>query len=161
MGWKVYGETLLTADLTSNLRVFQTVKLTKNVVLRAVRAWFILFNDPALTSMTFDIYSADIENGNAPKKLLHSSTNSITKAQFLDSDTNGVREAFWQFNDVTLNKDDFYNFVPRGTGYTGTTGSHIAWKHSWPDSPYRTGLDLDYEELHVSPYNLVFIGGQL
>ena len=65
------------------------------------------------------------------------------------------------FDDVNLRKDESYFFHLALTGYTGDETSHIAWRQGWPDPIYRTGLDADYEELHVSPYSIAFITDEL
>ena len=108
MGWKVWGEPLQTADLSGNLRVFQNVIPNRNIILRAVRIWIIFYNNPTITSLSMDIYSVD-PDGN-PKELLHSATNSLTKAEMI-TDTNGVKEVFFEFNYPVLKSNDTYAFV--------------------------------------------------
>jgi hypothetical protein len=157
MGWKVYGERLLTADLTSNLRVYQRVNFNSDIILKACRVWLIAYNDPSFTSLTMDIYSI---SGTTPKKLLHSSTNSVLKADML-TDTNGVKEIFFNFNSPTFKGVDTFGFVLRATGYTGTTSTHLAWKKAWPDPVYRLNVPVGLHVVGKSPYDIYFIGDEL
>lgn len=157
MGWRVFGEPFATADLASGLRVFQPVIFNKNIVLKACRAWFIVYNNPTFTDLSMAIYS---NSAGAPKKLLHTSTNAITKATMCTL-TNGVKEVYFEFNYPVFNSTDTYHFVPRATGYTGSDSSHLAWRAGFPDPVYRTNVDSSYTKLGVSPYCLYFIGDDL
>jgi hypothetical protein len=155
--WKVYGEILATADLSSNLRVYQKVIFNRNITVRAMRTSFIVFNDPAFTDVSFNVYSME---GNTPKKLLYQSTNVFTKAAMI-SDTNGIREVFFEFDNAIFKGTDSYAFVPRGTSYTGTVSSHLAWKRGWPDPVHRLNVTSNVADIQRAPFDLYFIGSEL
>lgn len=159
MGWSVIGNWLATAELDGTTLTPQEVKFNDEIILRACRTWFILYNDPALTSIEMRIYSDD--NG-SPGKILYTSTNAVTKAELLTGgNTNGIRECFFEFDNPTFNGNDTYHFVPVATGYTGVDGTHIAWKKGWPDPVYRTGVTTNYVSAARAPYDLYFIGADL
>lgn len=156
MAWDVWGEELLTADInvTPNLRVFQPVKFNKNIVLRAMRTWFIFYNDPALTNLTMQIYS---NNGGAPGELLVASQTTHTKAELITL-ANGVKGMHFNFDFISLRGLDTFHFVPKATGYTGNSGSHLAWRKGWPDPVYRTNVDSTLVTLGIDPYMVSFLG---
>lgn len=154
-GWKVWGNPILTADMTAG--VSQKVKFNTNLVLRACRIWLIFYNEPALTNLTMKIYSDD---GGTARKLLHTSTNTPTKASMITL-ANGVREIYFDFNYPTFDADDYYHFVLTGSGYTGTDSTHIAWRHGWPDPVYTSGWTPSLTNINTSPYAIYFIGSSL
>lgn len=156
MAWRVWGEPITTSEATSG--VSQKVKFNTNLVLRACRVWLIFYNDPALTSATMKIYSND-SSGN-PKKLLHTSTTTLTKAQMITLE-NGVKEVYFEFDYPTFDADDSYHFVLFLTGYTGNDSTHVAWRQAWPDPVYTTNWTPDLINLSVAPYTIYFIGSEL
>lgn len=156
--WLVWGERFETADLSSNQRVFQPVTFNKNIVLKACKTWFIINGNPTYTNVYMEIWSNE---NNAPKRLLYTSSNVVTKTTLCD-ENNGVREAYFDFDMLpTFQENDIYHFVPRATGYTGAQASHLAWKKSYPDPVYKTGIDSSYTSLLISPYDIYFIGADL
>ncbi len=157
MGWTVWGDSLMTADLNGTTLKSQKVMFNKNIVLRAIRSWFIHYNDPSYTDIYFEIYS---DNNGVPGKLLYTSTNSILKTSFITLQ-NGIKEAFWEFDYPTFKGTDFYHFVPHGTAYVGTDSSHLAWKKAWPDPIYRTNVNTTYTSAGTNPYDIYFIGDEL
>jgi len=134
MGWRVFGEKIFTADAATT-RVHQPFKPDKNILVKAFRTWLIFYNNPTWTgTVTMDIYNT--AGGDVPgTKILHSSTNSFTKGDII-TDLNGVREIYFQFNDVPLKEDDTYHCVHKFTSYTGTDASHIAWRLGFPEPVY-------------------------
>jgi hypothetical protein len=155
MAWKVWANPILTADLAAG--VSQKVRFNSNVVLRACRIWLIFYNNPALTDLTMKIYSND---GGVPRKLLHSSTTTLTKSQIITLE-NGVKEVYFDFNYPSFDGDDFYHFVLTGSGYTGTASSHIAWRVGWPDPVYLTNFTPNLANCGTAPLAIYFIGSSL
>jgi len=132
MGWRGYGEPLLTADATAK-RVYSTIVPTKNILLRAMGFGLIWVNDPAVTSFNGKLFA---DNGStAPGALIATSTDSRTKADITAVITlgNGRLTTFVKFNDVPLRQNTKYHFVINLVGYTGTASSNITWEKSWPD----------------------------
>jgi hypothetical protein len=155
MSWAVWGKPITTAALSAG--VSQKVTFNSNLVLKACRIWLVFYNDPALTSLSMKIYSDD--NG-SPKKLLHTSTNSPTKAQIITLE-NGVKEIYFDFNYPVFDADDSYHFVLTGSGYTGTDATHIAWRQAWPDPVYDTNWTPTWVNVNQAPYSIYFIGSDL
>jgi hypothetical protein len=77
------------------------------------------------------------------------------------TETNGIKEVYFEFNDVALDRSNWYHFVLNGSVSGLSSSSTVAWKHGWPDNVYRTGLDLDFEELLTSPYHVYYIGAEI
>lgn len=155
--WKMIGEVLATAD-ASNTRVYQKVIPSKNTIVNGARAQLIFYNDPAFTAITMKIYS---NNGGSPQALIATSTNSVAKASILLVEDHAVKEIYFNFNSVALKKNETYHFVLGISGYTGTSSSHIAWKHSYPDPAYQTNVDMTFAKQLISPFDLTIIGSNL
>lgn len=155
MGWRVYADTY-NSDSEMGDKT-QRVIFNKNIILRYVRCWVVFYNNPGVTSLNMKIYS---DNGGAKGALLHTSTNSLTKAQMITL-ANGIKEIYFSFPDIQLDGVNTYHFALDGTVSGLSASSTVAWKHTFPDPYYRTGLALTLEELQVSPYDLYFIGAEL
>ena len=96
-----------------------------------------------------------------PRALIYTSTNVVTSAQMCTL-ANGIKEVYFEFNDAIFNSTDVYHFVPYINGYSGnSTSKHLAWKHSYPDPAYQTGLTIDWNFLLESPYDLTFVGAEI
>lgn len=156
MSWTVQGARLDTAELNGTTLVYQRVRFNKDIVLRGLRSWFVAYNDPTFTSLSFRIYS---DRASAPGKLLYTS-DAVTKVDLLDLG-NGVKEAYWNFDLQTFKGTDWFHFVPVASGYTGTAGSHLAWRKGWPDPVYRTNFTPTYSNWGTAPYMIYFIGAEL
>ena len=153
--WQVYADSYNTDGELGEKT--QKVTFNKNVIIRYIRIWIVVYDDPPFTSLNMKIYSDD--NG-SKGVLLHTSTNALTKANVVTLD-NGVKEIYFTFNDIQLDGLNPYHFALDGSSSGFSASSHIAWKQSWPDPFYRTGLSLTFEELSTSPYDIYFIGAEL
>lgn len=156
MSAKIFGRRFQTAVL-SNTTVFQPVKFNTNAVLKACQIWIVFQNSPVFTSLNMKIYSMD---GDAPNKLLHTSTNTILKAEVM-SKLHGFRGLSFEFDLPVFKGTDKYAFVLQGSGYTGNASSHIGWIKDWPKPASRINVDSSYTKLGVSPYTWRPIWGKL
>lgn len=134
MAWSLYGRPFASGEL-ANTNAFVCFRPNHNMLLRAVRTWVIVNNDPTFTDLRGHIYSTDEATVKTPKQIIKSSTNILTKSEIITLD-NGVKEIYFEFGDVPLVAGAFYGFVLSGSGYSYTTGSHLAWKLAWPDPVY-------------------------
>ena len=160
MGWLVYGENLETSDLTTTAK-FQPVKFGKDSILIGIRTWLIIYNDPVFTNLNMKIYSNDASSGaNSPKKLLATSTNVQTKTA-IHTLENGVKEIWFDFDKPVFNGKDIFNLVLNGTGYIGTSDSHIAWLKAFPNPVYSSGYTPSMLTIPYAPYEAYFIGASL
>ena len=151
--WKAYGEWLATSDMTST-RVYQKATPSVNMELTGCRTQIIIYNNPSFTSLNMKIYS---NRSGAPAGLISTSTNAPLKAE-IHTLSHALKEIYFDFSDVVFKADETYHFVLNATGYTGTTSSHIAWKHSYPDPAYQTNVDMSVEGAYVSPFDLTLFG---
>lgn len=160
--WDVWARTYESGEL-ANTTLFQPFRMNTDTILKAVRTWFVVFNNPTFTDLNAKIYSDEIrtisgtKTGHTPVTLLHTSTDSRTKAELHTSDY-GVKETYFTFNEVPLQGDTWYNLVINGTGYSPTASSYLAWKHAYPD-PVLTGYTAAVETINSSPFQIYFIGG--
>lgn len=160
MAWKVFADHFETSDLTSAAR-FQSVTFGNDLILRAIRTWVVVYNNPSFTHLNMKIYSNEvISTVNTPKKLIATSTNVQTKAQ-IHTLENGVKEIWFEFDYPVYNGSDIYNIVINGTGYTYAEGSHLAWVKGYPNPVYSGGYTPALETLPYAPYELYFIGADL
>lgn len=159
MGWRVYGRVFESGEL-ANTNKFQSMKMKRNLILRAVRTWVIFDNDPTFTDLNMKIYSNEVISGaNTPVKLLHTSTNVQEKADIFTNNS-ACREIWFEFDDVPLQGETVYNFVLNGTGYVYSSNSLVAWRCAWPDPVYQAGFTPTAVNLGESPYELYAIGGE-
>ncbi len=162
MGWRVWGRSFYTSDFSGAPVVHQPF-IPRNdgidFVLKAMRTWFIVYNNPTYTSIEMRIYS---NNGGAPGKLIATSSNVQLKADLCTLD-NGAKETWFHWsNPVALDKDETYHFVPWINGYTGDGNSHLSWKRDFPDPVNLTNLEaVNIEKLNRWPFSVMLIGGDL
>lgn len=156
MAWEVWGDVLETSDLTSTNK-FQPVTFGGDDIIRAIRVWIIVYNNPTFTDLCLKIYS---NQNNTPKKLLATSTNVITKAQLCTLD-NGIKEVWFEFDFPVFNKSDKFHLVLNGTGYTGLESSHLSIMKAFPDPVYSSGYVPAIETMLYAPYQYYFIGAEL
>ena len=157
MSYKVWGNKLDAPDLLGTSK-YVTFKPNKNLVLRAVRTSFIVYNDPVFTNLNAKIYTAG--DNNAPGLLLYTSTDSRTKAE-IHTRPNGDKSTYFTFADIPLQANTYYNVVVNGQGYIPTANSHLAWRLAFPDPVYRDPLfTYGFSNLNRCPYDLHIIAGE-
>lgn len=159
MPFKVWGVPYETGQLGST-DIYQPVRFNTNLILKAVRIWIIVNDDPTFTNLYMKIYS-DSHGAltHAPGKLLHTSTNSLTKSEII-TEANGVKEIYFTFNNVNVQGSTWYNFVLNGTGYAPTGDKLIAWRQAFPDPVYSTGLTVNTANLNKFPFTFYAIGAE-
>ncbi len=154
MSWRMIGKPILTADLPN--AVFQRFRHpTKHVLVAGIQVPILLYNDPVFTNLELRIYS---DSASSPKKLIATSTNVWTKAQLLEVQDHAIKFVGFSFDGVFLNSAEYYHLVLYPNGYTGTNASHIAWKSTYPDPQYRTGLTLQAANGDNHPLEFSIIG---
>ena len=156
MGWKVFADPFETSDLTGVAR-FQPIKFNQDMILRAVRTWIVVYNNPAFTNLNMKIYS---NNAGYPKKLIATSTNVQLKASIHTLD-NAVKEMWFEFDYPVFKGADTYHLVINGSGYTFAEGSHLAWMKGFPDPVYSTGYTPAIETMLYAPYQCYCLGASL
>ncbi len=148
MTWNIYGE-----PIGDSVDVYQPFKPGKNIVLKAIRTQFIILDDPSFTAISLKILTS---NGVE----IAESQNSYTKAELM-SDNSGVYDRHFEFDhDIWLNKDTWYRAKPIITGYSYSSGSHIALRKVWPNSQYPDSYTAHNTKtaLIESPYFLELFG---
>lgn len=148
-----YGRSLIGAELTGTT-TYQPFIPNSNILMNAIKVLVMIYNNPSFTGLTAKIYS---DRGGVPLKLLHTSTNSWTKAQITAQD-NGLREIYFEFSNIPLQAETRYHVVFQATGYTGTDDSHVAMMTYFPDIVYQEGLTINQVYLSTMPIHLVILG---
>lgn len=159
MGWEVYGQPYDTGEL-SDTSYYQSFRLNQDTIIKTIRTWFIVFNDPIFTDLTAKIYATDdqIEDGTfPPTKLLHTSDSRL-KSQIHTLDY-GARETWFQFSPtIPLEGNTWYALVINATGYIPTSSSYLCWMHAYPDPVYQTNWTPSRYTVGKSPFQIYFEG---
>lgn len=152
MSWTVWANQFDSGEL-STPTLYQLVSMNEAKVIRAVRTWVIITDDAVFNTLYMELWSA--KNGTPLAKL--ATSDSRTKSEIITLE-NGVKEVWFEFDDVTLGTSIDYAFVLQGTGYVPTTDGRISWMKAFPDPVYSTGYTPLFENLPTAPYQMYFIG---
>lgn len=159
MTWKVSANLIEQNEADgTDLTYSQRFKVNSNSVVRAIRTWVVLYNNPTFTNMRMRLY--ENRNGVAGK-VLATSTNSFVTADLLSTEVHGLKGIYFTFADVPLLGTEWYHAQILLDGYTFSDSSLVGWVKGFPDPEYREGLALTYEERLVSPYRFAVIGADL
>jgi hypothetical protein len=161
MGWRMIGKPIYTADnAATKPAISQSIELpaiNASQYLKGVGVGVILFNDPAFTDVRAEIWSDD---AGAPGVLIAQSTNVWTKAELLTVDIHGYKLIGFTFDPFAIKSGNIYRAAIRMTGYTGDAASHIAWRHSYPDPQYQSGLTLDAAHAVKHPLEITIFSAE-
>lgn len=154
MSFRVYGEKLMTADMSGIPRMFCRFILPTNRNIRAFRTWVVYYNNPSFTALFLDIYSKRPSNNNSspnifPGTKLFRSDKSWAPAD-ISNQAYAVKELYFDFNEPIALRADTYCAVLYASGYTGTDASHIAWRRGWPD-PNISNITATMSNLTIIP----------
>ena len=144
MTWRMICKPLETAetavgDVPTVAQGFTLSSTAGHKILRKVVIGIFAHN-PTFTTVVMELWS---DNGGSPGKLIATSTNSKARANLLPTADNfGICFAFFNFADIPLRAGVKYWLAVKATGYTYSASAHIAWRHTWPDPQYQTGLTL-------------------
>lgn len=159
--WRVWGESFSDASDLTSTRVFQPVRFNKNVILKGVRTWVVVYNNPTFTNLNMKIYSNDAQQSSYTPKEVVSTSNDVRTKSEIHTLSNAVKEIYFTFDDIPLNGEDFYNFVINGTGYSPTSSSYLAWMKGFPDPVYDEGLPaFTMVSIGGAPFQIYFIAGE-
>lgn len=158
MAWSIYADPLLTLpDLTRHC----PLKMNRDLELRAVRTWIVLYNLPAFDELKLGIFS-DIEG--RPGQLLIESSNGHQMDSIQSYDANSsAKEVWFSFEQAPhLMAEGFYHLVLTGSGYNFIQDSFIAWRKAWPDAAYPASDEVfDGRALQRLPYSVALIGREI
>lgn len=153
--WTHYGDEFSTSDLTTKSRYLR-FSPDRNIVMKAMRTWIILYNPPNFTDLTCKLY-ADVAG--MPAGLIASSTTMWDKADLLTTQNYGAKEIYFDFSPtISLNETLYYHFVLSASNYTYADQSHLAWRKAWPDPIYGQAT---FNSLLRSHYMFSLVGADL
>ena len=136
---RVWSEEIFTLDAASSKRVFQPFKcLDDNIVLERVRLGLVGVNNPTFNYAFCEIYSYD-DVAEVPTKLLYTSSQ-VLKTQITTLDS-FVKEVPFNFQNVSLKKNNYYAVILRLNGYTYSSSSFLGFRKDFPDPAYKTNND--------------------
>lgn len=156
MGWQVWADSYDASSL-SDKSLYQPFRPNQNILIKALRTWFVIYNDPIFTSLNARIYATDSGEDRTPTKLIATS-DSRTKAQIHTEDY-GIRETWFEWSPVVeLEADTWYAIVINGVGYNPTLSSYLSWMKAYPDPVLPTDYTNNLITVHRAPYQIYFIG---
>lgn len=157
MNWRMLGKPVATAEMNGKT-VYQTVKIPMltNMVIRGVTVGLIAYNDPDFTSLYLNLWDDD---SGVPGKIIAQS-DAITKPELHTLD-HAFKVVGFTFQDIPVKAGTLVHFALGGVGYVGDASSHIAWRNSYPDPQFITGLTLDAAHADNHPFEVCLVGAEL
>lgn len=163
MAWSVFADTYdSTSELSSGTK-YVPAQMNKNILLRYVRTWVVLFNEVNVSGLVMTI---NHDNNGTKGPVIYTSTNGWTNTQ-ITTLKHAIREIYFEFDDVPLDALTTYNFTLVGT--STNTGDFIpaqenyrffAWKNAYPYPVHRGGFSLTAANLPKYPYDICLIGAE-
>jgi hypothetical protein len=158
MTWRVLGKPIYTADNSASAPgVYQKIKLPSNLLANAFRVMVAHYNNPTYTSLELKIYGN--RNG-AIGKLLHTSTNTITKATIAATENHSLKETYFEFSpEIPLKAgEEYFASIFINGAYVGDSSTHIAFVSTWPDPIFDTGITQTQAKASNYPLRLSIFG---
>lgn len=156
MSWDHIGKPLSTVEgSASPPTLYQKFRITtgyKNQILKSVVAGLFFYNLPAFGTVKLEIWSDD---GGVPGRKM-AETDSFTQAECNTNNFAYRVLGFTLTSLLALKKNTYYYLVVRPSSYTGDASSHIAWRQSWPDPQYSSGITLTLEYGAKFPFECIF-----
>lgn len=157
MTWRILGKPIATAEVNTTA-VYQKVKIPAltNLLIRGVNIGLVVYNNPAFTSIHLDMY--DDDSGVPGKKIAQS--NSFTKAE-IHTLPHAYKVVGFTFSDIAVRAGGYIYFALGAVGYTGNSSSHLAWRNSYPDPQFITGVTLDAAHADNHPLEICLVASEL
>lgn len=160
MVWSIYARTFETGDL-ADTEHFQPIKFPSNMLIRGIRTWIIYYGNPVFSNLKMTVYSHDVLE-NAPKSIIHTSTNSFNLSDIKETHAYGLKEIYFSFNDFPVKKDDTYHICLAADSYTHVVDtSFLAWRVAWPDPVYTKNFTVSGTNFGTAPYMISGVVGAL
>lgn len=161
MTWRMLGKPIYTADNSASAPgVYQKFKVSSNILVRAFRIGVVHYNNPTYTSLQLKIYGN--RNGSIGK-LLHTSSNSVTKSTIAETENHTYKETYFEFlpSPSLRSGEEYFAAIFINGAYVGNSSTHIAWKSTWPDPIFDTGVTQTQAKSAKYPFDLAIIGTDL
>lgn len=155
------GKPIYTADNSaSSPGVYQGFILPENLLVKAFRIGVIQYNDPSYTSLVLKLYGN--RNG-SPGKVIYTSSNSISKSTIASVEDHSYKETYFEFTNPPALRggEQYYAAIFINGAYVGDATSHLAWKTTWPDPIFDTGVTENQAKAAKFPLQLSIIGSEL
>lgn len=158
MAWSIYASRWESGELDDTSQ-FQVIKPVKDIVLKAVRTWIVIYNAPTFSNLTMKIYANDKNvSADQPGALLATSSTQWNLAD-LTTENNAVKETYFEFDDFNMNGEDEYCFVMAADSYVYLASSHLAWRKAWPDPVYQAAYTPTIPNMGRAPFEIYLANG--
>lgn len=158
MTLRILGRPIYTADNSvSAPGVSQKVKLAANLLVKSFRVGVSHYNNPIYTTIDLKIYGN--RNGFLGK-LLHTSTNTITKEIIAVTEIHTLKETFFEFSSAPALRagEEYFIALFINGAYVGDSAKHLAWNNTWPDPIFDTGVIQTQAKAAKYPLSTAIIG---
>lgn len=155
----MFADRYVTADFSGAPTKWQVFTPPEDIAVKAIRSWFVFYNDPVFTDIEMRIYSYK----STVRQLLYSSDVNRAKADILTTNDYAHKDIFTTFSQTPFLKGgDSYALVPWINGYTGDESSHVAWTKNFSELVYEHSVTLDgVTDLYAAPYYFTLIGAKI
>lgn len=154
MNWRMIAKPLATADMSGIPTISQRFKADSDCLLKACTVGVVFYNDPAFTNLYLEVWS---DRSSAPSKLIATSA-VVAKANILLVEDHAYKILGLTFsNAFPIKSGAYYHAVLKASAYTGNSGSHIAWRSSYPDPQYQTNVTMNAASADNHPFEITFI----
>ena len=158
MTWDVYGDELLSADLTATPTKYFAFKTPRPMIITGVRSYIVWFNNPTITNLAAAIYTdADQTGEHTPGAKLLDSTDSLITSEIVSTGDYALKEVYWSFDEFHTTAETWYLLALRGSGYTPSYGvNYLAWVRAWSRPVIFTGNTAIGNNAPQAPYQVYF-----
>lgn len=159
--WRMLGKPIETVDNSASAPgVYQNFKLPENILLKAVIADVIHYNNPTYSNIQIKIYGD--RNGQIGK-LLYTSSGSISKVLIASVENHACKQIYFTFDAPPALRagENYYAALFINGAYVGNASTHIAWKSTWTDPIFDTGITQTQAKAAKYPLKFSIIGASL
>ena len=157
MSWKMIGKPITTAEMGGTTISQRIVTPNKRYLLAGVQAGIVFYGNPSYTNLAMRLYH---DSAGSPGALIATSK-TYTKSQ-IQTLAHAYKFIGFGFDPhIPIQASAAYHLVLYATGYTGNSASHIAWRLSYPDPQFPTGIDLDAAHADNHPFEMTMVGASL
>lgn len=156
--WTVFAERFSDADFAGTIpTIYQPFTPVNDVLLKAIRTWFVVYNSPAFTSISMKIFD---DRAGAPAGLRNTFEKTWALADFQTAGY-GLKELWFDFaNPIKLKGGTTYHAAPWISGSAFSDTSMVSWVKGFPDPNLTTATVVKTIAVPTLPFYLALIGAE-
>lgn len=159
MSWDFYANRFETSDFAGAPLIYQPFTLPRDTRVKALRTWFVFYNNPVFDSLTMRIYGS---NNGVIGDLLTTFDKVWTLSEITTFDYASLEIWFDFTNEFWLSGGVEYFLAPDFDSPSFSSSSHVSWVKGFPDPNTTTfGEDVLLTNLNNLPYYIAFISDEI